>query len=109
MRTLIKQDFDRAYDQCDAMVGPTAPTPAFRIGEKVDDPLQMYLGDIFTLSLNLAGVCGISIPCGFARAGESELPVGLQVLGGAYDEATILRLAYAYEQATGWHLRQPAL
>jgi aspartyl-tRNA(Asn)/glutamyl-tRNA(Gln) amidotransferase subunit A len=109
VRTLIKQDFDRAYEQCDALVVPTAPTTAFRIGERVDDPLQMYLGDIFTLSLNLAGVCGISIPCGFAGEADAPLPVGMQVLGDAYDEATILRLAYAYEQATAWHLRRPAL
>lgn len=105
VRTLIKQDFDRAFERCQALIVPTTPTIAFRIGEKVDDPLQMYLSDIFTLSLNLAGVCGISIPCGFADG----LPIGLQVLGNAYDEATILRVAYAYEQATDWHLRKPPL
>jgi aspartyl-tRNA(Asn)/glutamyl-tRNA(Gln) amidotransferase subunit A len=105
VRTLIKQDFDHAYAQCHALIVPTTPTTAFRIGEKTDDPLQMYLGDIFTLSANLAGVCGISIPCGSADG----LPIGLQVLGNAYDEATILRIAYAYEQATDWHLRQPPL
>ena len=105
VRTLIKRDFDRAFEQCDALIVPTTPTAAFRIGEKVDDPLQMYLGDIFTLSLNLAGDCGISIPCGFAGG----LPLGLQVLGDAYDEATVLRVAYAYEQATDWHLRSPHL
>ena len=105
VRTLIKQDFDRAYERCQALIVPTTPTTAFRIGEKSDDPLQMYLSDIFTLSLNLAGVCGISIPCGFADG----LPIGLQVLGNAYDEATILRVAYAYEQATDWHLRKPPI
>lgn len=105
VRTLIKQDFDRAYERCDALVVPTTPTTAFRIGEKVGDPLQMYLGDIFTLSLNLAGLCGIAIPCGFAGG----LPIGLQVLGNAYDECTILRVAYAYEQATKWHLAAPQL
>ncbi|MCD6519521.1 MAG: Asp-tRNA(Asn)/Glu-tRNA(Gln) amidotransferase subunit GatA [Anaerolineae bacterium] len=105
VRTLIKEDFDRAYQQCDAIIAPTTPMPAFRIGERVDDPLQMYLGDIFTLSLNLAGVCGISIPCGFADG----LPVGVQILGDAYDETTILRVAYAYEQATEWHLQKPPL
>jgi aspartyl-tRNA(Asn)/glutamyl-tRNA(Gln) amidotransferase subunit A len=104
-RTLIKQDFDRAYAQCDALICPTTPTTAFPIGEKASDPLQMYLTDIFTLSLNLAGGCGISIPCGFAGG----LPVGVQVLGNVYDEATVLRVAYAYEQATAWHLRQPVL
>ncbi len=105
VRTLIKQDFDRAFAQCDALIAPTTPTTAFRIGEKVQDPLQMYLSDIFTLSLNLAGVCGISIPCGFANG----LPVGVQVLGDAYAEETILRVAYAYEQATTWHRRTPPL
>ncbi len=105
VRTLIKQDFDRAFERCDALIAPTTPTTAFRIGEKSNDPLQMYLSDIFTLSLNLAGLCGISIPCGFAGG----LPIGLQVFGNAYDEATILRVAYAYEQATDWHLRQPPL
>ena len=84
---------------------PTTPTTAFRIGEKVDDPLQMYLGDIFTLSLNLAGLCGLAIPCGFTDG----LPIGLQVMGNAYDESTILRVGYAYEQATDWHLHKPAL
>jgi aspartyl-tRNA(Asn)/glutamyl-tRNA(Gln) amidotransferase subunit A len=78
---------------------------AFKIGEKADDPLQMYLSDIFTLSVNLAGICGISIPCGFADG----LPVGLQIMGKAFAEETILRVAYAYEQATEWHTRRPAL
>ncbi len=103
VRTLIKQDFDRVYEHCQAIIVPTAPTTAFRIGEKTADPLQMYLSDIFTLPLNLAGVCGISVPCGFAGG----LPIGMQILGNAYDEATILRVAYAYEQATDWHLRKP--
>jgi aspartyl-tRNA(Asn)/glutamyl-tRNA(Gln) amidotransferase subunit A len=103
VRTLIKQDFDHAYEQCQALIVPTAPTTAFRIGEKVNDPLQMYLGDVFTLSLNLAGLCGISIPCGFADG----LPIGMQILGNAYDEATVMHVAYAYEQATDWHLRTP--
>jgi aspartyl-tRNA(Asn)/glutamyl-tRNA(Gln) amidotransferase subunit A len=105
VRTLIKRDFDHAFEQCDALVVPTTPTTAFRIGEKVDDPLQMYLGDIFTLSLNLAGDCGISIPCGFAEG----LPIGMQILGDAYAESTVLRVAYAYEQATDWHLRSPVV
>ena len=104
-RTLIKRDFDQAFETCDALIVPTTPTTAFGIGERVDDPLQMYLGDIFTLSLNLAGVCGISIPCGFSKG----LPIGMQVLGDEYDEATILRVAHAYEQATDWHRRKPVL
>ncbi len=105
VRTLIKQDFDRALERCDVLVAPTTPTTAFYIGEKIDDPLQMYLGDIFTLSLNLAGLCGISIPCGFADG----LPIGLQIFGGAFQEATVLRVAFAYEQATNWHLLKPPI
>jgi aspartyl-tRNA(Asn)/glutamyl-tRNA(Gln) amidotransferase subunit A len=105
VRTLIKGDFDRAFATYDVLVCPTSPTVAFRRGEKVDDPLQMYLSDIFTLSLNLAGLCGISIPCGFAKG----LPVGLQIFGRAFDEETVLRVAYAYEQATEWHKRRPTL
>jgi aspartyl-tRNA(Asn)/glutamyl-tRNA(Gln) amidotransferase subunit A len=104
VRTLIRRDFDQALEQCDVLVAPTSPTTAFRIGEKVDDPLQMYLADIFTLALSLAGLCGLSVPCGFDRAG---LPVGLQIMGGAFEEATVLRVAHAYEQATEWHKRRP--
>ena len=104
-RTLIKRDYDDAFGLCDAIVAPTTPTSAFGIGERIDDPLQMYLGDTLTLSLNLAGVCGISIPCGF----DSGLPIGLQILGDAYQEATILTIAHAYEQATDWHLQRPPM
>ena len=108
VRTLIKQDFDEAFSKFDVLVAPTSPTVAFKIGEKVDDPLQMYLSDIFTLSLNLAGICGISIPCSFAGARVSaSLPVGLQIMGDAFAEETILRVAYAYEQATEWHKSRP--
>ncbi|TET39710.1 MAG: Asp-tRNA(Asn)/Glu-tRNA(Gln) amidotransferase subunit GatA [Dehalococcoidia bacterium] len=110
VRTLIKRDFDEAFKEFDVLVAPTSPTVAFKIGEKVDDPLQMYLSDIFTLSLNLAGICGISIPCGFAEARVSaSLPVGLQIMGDAFAEEAILRVAYAYEQATEWHKRRPVL
>jgi aspartyl-tRNA(Asn)/glutamyl-tRNA(Gln) amidotransferase subunit A len=105
VRTLIKQDYDIALEQCDALVAPTTPTTAFGIGEKVNDPLQMYLSDIFTLSLNLAGVCGMSIPCGFAGG----LPIGLQIMGDSFAESTILRVARAYERATDWHLARPPL
>jgi aspartyl-tRNA(Asn)/glutamyl-tRNA(Gln) amidotransferase subunit A len=105
VRTLIKWDFDQAFKEFDVLVAPTSPTVAFKIGEKVDDPLQMYLSDIFTLSLNLAGICGISIPCGFADG----LPVGLQIMGDAFAEEAILHVAYAYEQATEWHRRKPVL
>ncbi|MCX7669752.1 MAG: aspartyl/glutamyl-tRNA amidotransferase subunit A, partial [Anaerolineae bacterium] len=106
VRTLIKQDFEDALHRVDVIACPTSPTTAFRIGEKVNDPLSMYLADIFTLSLNLAGLCGISVPCGFDEAG---LPIGLQLIGGAFQEETILAVAYAYEQATSWHHMKPKL
>lgn len=106
VRTLIKQDFDNAFKAVDVIVTPTSPTPAFKIGEKIGDPLQMYLADIFTISVNLAGVPGISIPCGFA---SGNLPVGLQLIGRHFDEETLLRVSYAYEQATEWHKRKPGL
>jgi len=110
VRTLIKRDFDKAFSKFDVLVAPTSPTVAFKIGEKVDDPLQMYLSDVLTLSLNLAGICGISIPCGFAEARVSaSLPVGLQIMGDAVAEEAVLRVAYAYEQATEWHRRRPVL
>jgi len=106
VRTLIRRDFDRALEQCDVLVAPTTPSTAFRIGEKVNDPLQMYLQDVFTLALSLAGLPGLSLPCGFDEAG---LPIGLQIMGGAFDETTLLRVAHAYEQATDWHTRRPAI
>ena len=105
-RTLIKSDFDAAFERVNVIITPTTPTTAFRIGDKIDDPLQMYLSDIFTLSMNLAGICGISLPCGFDADG---LPVGLQVMGPAFGEGEVLRVAYAYEQATEWHTRRPLL
>ena len=105
VRTLIKQDFGAAFERCDVIAAPTTPTVAFRIGEKVDDPLQMYLSDVFTLSMNLAGICGLSMPCGFADG----LPIGLQLMGPAFGEEKVLRMAYAYEQATDWQARRPLL
>jgi aspartyl-tRNA(Asn)/glutamyl-tRNA(Gln) amidotransferase subunit A len=107
VRTLIRQDFEKAFQQCDAIVTPTTAEPAFKIGEKTTDPLKMYLCDIFTISCNLAGNCGISIPCGFTS--EPKLPIGLQILGKAFAEETILRVAHAYEQATEWHKERPVL
>jgi aspartyl-tRNA(Asn)/glutamyl-tRNA(Gln) amidotransferase subunit A len=107
VRTLIRQDFLKAFGQVDAILTPTAPAPAFKLGEKTADPLQMYLTDIFTISCNLAGICGINVPCGFAS--NPRLPIGLQLLGKHFDETTILRLAYAYEQVTEWHKRKPAI
>ncbi|WP_353684723.1 Asp-tRNA(Asn)/Glu-tRNA(Gln) amidotransferase subunit GatA [Thermodesulfovibrio sp. 3907-1M] len=106
VRTLIKQDFEKAFEKVDFIITPTAPTPAFKIGEKIDDPLQMYLSDIFTISVNLAGLPAISIPCGFSING---LPVGLQIIGKPFDEAGILQLAYAYEKSTPWHKMKPML
>ena len=106
VRTLIKRDFDQAYEQVDILLAPTSPTTAFRIGEKVEDPLQMYLADVFTLSMNLAGNCGLSMPCGFDAAG---LPIGLQIMGPAFGEPQVLRAAHAYEQATEWHTRRPKI
>jgi len=105
VRTLIKQDFDRAFEQVDVIVGPTSPSVAFKIGEKVDDPLQMYLADVFTLSQALAGLPAISIPCGFSE----NLPVGLQIIARPFEEERMLQVAYAYEQATAWHKRKPNL
>lgn len=103
VRTLLRRDFEQAFGQVDVLVTPTSPTVAFEIGSKADDPLQMYLSDIFTVTLNLAGVCGISIPCGFCDG----LPVGLQIVGPALGESTILRVAYQYEQSTEWHRQKP--
>ena len=104
VRTLIKQDFDEAFEQVDVVMAPTAPTGAFKAGEKVDDPLQMYLSDIFTISCNLAGLPGVSIPCGLT---SEILPVGLQIIGKPFDEGTILRVAYTYEQNTDHHQQLP--
>jgi len=106
VRTLIKRDFDEAFEKVDVIVTPTAPTPAFKIGEKVDDPLQMYLSDIFTISANLAGIPGISLPCGFSKKG---LPIGLQLMAKPFDEEILLRVAYTYEKNTDWHKRKPDL
>ncbi len=104
VRTLVRQDFEEVFQICDAVITPVSPTVAFKIGEKVDDPLKMYLSDIFTISANLAGIPGISIPCGYSREG---LPIGLQILAKTLDEITLLRVAYAYEQNTHWHKREP--
>jgi aspartyl-tRNA(Asn)/glutamyl-tRNA(Gln) amidotransferase subunit A len=106
VRRLIRRDFDQAFTQCDVVMGPTAPTAAFRIGEKVADPLAMYLSDIYTISANLAGICAISVPCGFTEAG---LPVGLQILGAPFAEEKLLRVARMYERETDWHTKRPVL
>jgi aspartyl-tRNA(Asn)/glutamyl-tRNA(Gln) amidotransferase subunit A len=106
VRTRIVEDFRQAFAHCDLILSPVAPTPAFLIGANIDDPLTMYLSDIFTLSANLAGIPGISVPCGFSRAG---LPIGLQLMGRHFDEATLLRVAHAFEQTTDHHRRRPVL
>jgi aspartyl-tRNA(Asn)/glutamyl-tRNA(Gln) amidotransferase subunit A len=106
VRTLIKRDFDEAFKEVDVIVTPTMPTPAFKLGEKIQDPLQMYLSDIFTISVNLAGVPAIVVPCGMSGA---KLPIGLQIIGRPFEEDKIIRAAYAYEQATDWHLKKPTL
>ena len=103
-RTLIRRDFDAAFEQVDVIACPVAPTTAFRLGEKTDDPLAMYLEDVFTLPPSLAGICGLSVPCGFDEAG---LPIGLQLLGPAFGEAQVLGVGHAYEQSTDWHRRAP--
>jgi aspartyl-tRNA(Asn)/glutamyl-tRNA(Gln) amidotransferase subunit A len=103
VRTLIMRDFTTAFEDVDVMLTPVAPTPAFKIGEKINDPLQMYLSDIFTIPVNLAGTCAISIPAGFSATG---LPIGLQLIGKPFGEESILRAGYAFEQATEWHLRK---
>ncbi len=105
VRTLIKQDFDRAFEKYDLLVSPVCPTAAFRIGEKTDDPLEMYLSDVCTISINLAGIPGMSIPCGFAQG----MPVGLQLMGRHFDEGTMLRAAYTFEQNTDYHKAVPEL
>ena len=106
VRTLIKRDFDEAFKEVDVIVTPTMPTPAFKLGEKVQDPLQMYLSDIYTISVNLAGVPAIVVPCGFSNG---KLPIGLQIIGRPFEEDKIIRAAYAYEQATDWHTKRPPL
>ena len=109
VRELIRQDFVKAFEQVDAIVSPTSPAPAFKLGERTADPLAMYLADIFTNTGNLAGICGISVPCGLAKVNGSQLPIGLQVLGKALDEARIFQVAHAYEQSTDWHKARPKI
>jgi aspartyl-tRNA(Asn)/glutamyl-tRNA(Gln) amidotransferase subunit A len=106
VRTLIRRDFDAAFAACDAILGPVTPTPAFPLGERTADPLRMYLGDIFTVNVNLAGICALSLPCGFTPSG---LPAGLQVIAPAFGEPLLFRIGAAYQHATGHHLRRPPL
>ncbi len=106
VRRLIRHDFLRAFEQCDIIATPTAPTTAFQLGEKATDPLTMYLSDILTIAVNLAGLPGLSLPCGFDTEG---LPISLQLIGQAFGEEAVLQAGYAYEQATDWHTARPPL
>ena len=106
VRRLIRQDFDRAFEEVDLIVGPVTPTPAFKIGERIDDPLAMYLFDLYTVSTNLAGIGGISIPCGFSSSG---LPIGLHLQAPPFAEERLLRGAHMFQQATDWHTKRPPL
>jgi aspartyl-tRNA(Asn)/glutamyl-tRNA(Gln) amidotransferase subunit A len=106
VRTLIRNDFTEVFKQCDAILAPVTPTPAYKLGEKTDDPLKMYLDDILTTPVNLAGNCALSLPCGFSSDG---LPIGLQIIGDSFAEETILKIGHAYEQTTEWHTRKPTL
>jgi aspartyl-tRNA(Asn)/glutamyl-tRNA(Gln) amidotransferase subunit A len=106
VRTLIMEDFNKAFETCDVLLCPVAPTPAFKIGEKTDDPLTMYLSDIFTISANLAGIPGMSVPCGFSNEG---LPIGLQLMGKHFNEEMLFKVAYNFEQATDFHKKKPIL
>jgi aspartyl-tRNA(Asn)/glutamyl-tRNA(Gln) amidotransferase subunit A len=105
VRTLIKREFDQAFEKCDALVSPTSPIVPFKLGERLEDPMQMYLSDICTLPMNIAGIPAISVPAGFA----SNLPIGMQIIGKPFSEETLFRIAFAYEQATDWHKRKPSL
>jgi aspartyl-tRNA(Asn)/glutamyl-tRNA(Gln) amidotransferase subunit A len=111
VRTLIKQDFEKVLSEVDCLMTPVVPTVAFKLGEKVDDPLTMYLADIFTISINIAGVPAISIPCGLVKPkdGKTEMPVGLQIIGKQFAEPTILKVAHNYQLATDWHQRRPKI
>ncbi|MHA3775245.1 Asp-tRNA(Asn)/Glu-tRNA(Gln) amidotransferase subunit GatA [Verrucomicrobiota bacterium sgz303538] len=109
VRTLIRNDFTQAFEKVDALICPTTPEVAFKVGDRSDNPLKMYLADIFTIATNLAGVCGISIPCGFADVEGRKLPIGLQLIGKPFQESQLLQIAHAYEQSTDWHKARPAL
>jgi len=109
VRELIRRDFVKVFENVDGLISPTSPVTAFKLGERVADPLQMYLADVFTIAANLAGICGISVPCGFAQVDGDRLPIGLQLLGKPLDEARILQIAHAYEQSTDWHKARPPI
>ncbi|MCH7496050.1 MAG: Asp-tRNA(Asn)/Glu-tRNA(Gln) amidotransferase subunit GatA, partial [Candidatus Marinimicrobia bacterium] len=106
VRTLIKNDFDKAFEHFDAIITPTSPTTAFKLGERVDDPISMYLSDVYTISANLSGLPAVSIPCGFSK---ENLPIGLQIIAKPFAEEMLFRIAYTFEQNTDWHKRKVAL
>jgi len=106
VRTIIQRDFDAVFQEVDVLVSPVMPTPAFQLGERLQDPLQMYLSDVYTIPANLAGLPAISIPCGLSSKG---LPIGLQFMGRPFEENIVLRAAYAYEQATNWQSKRPVI
>jgi aspartyl-tRNA(Asn)/glutamyl-tRNA(Gln) amidotransferase subunit A len=110
IRRIIAQDFQEAFNHCDVIMGPVAPSVAWNLGEKADDPVQMYLADIYTLSISLAGLPGMSVPCGFGAAGSEHAtrPVGLQIIGNYFNEARLLQVADAFQRATDWHVQSPA-
>ena len=104
VRTLIRQDFEKAFETCDALITPVAPTTAFRIGEKITNPLDMYLSDVFVVAVNLAGIPALSVPCGFSNG----LPVGMQIIGPYLSEETLLRIGHLYQSQTDWHTKHPS-
>jgi aspartyl-tRNA(Asn)/glutamyl-tRNA(Gln) amidotransferase subunit A len=106
VRRKIRSDFDAAFNEVDVLLGPTSPTPAFKLGERTADPLAMYLSDIYTITANLAGVPGVSIPCGMTR---DKLPIGMQLLAAPFAEETLLRTAWVFERETDWHLKRPGI
>ena len=110
IRRIIAQDFQEAFTHCDVIMGPVAPSVAWNLGEKADDPVQMYLADIYTLSISLAGLPGMSVPCGFGASGSAHAtrPVGLQIIGNYFNEARMLQVADAFQRVTDWHLKTPA-
>jgi aspartyl-tRNA(Asn)/glutamyl-tRNA(Gln) amidotransferase subunit A len=103
VRRLVRDDFTKAFEQCDVIVGPVAPTPAFNLGEKTDDPVSMYLADLFTIPVNLAGLPAMSVPAGFAN----QRPVGLHLIGPYFSESRLLNVAHQYQQVTDWHQKMP--
>jgi aspartyl-tRNA(Asn)/glutamyl-tRNA(Gln) amidotransferase subunit A len=103
---LIKKDFEKAFEKCDALIAPTSPTPAFKIGEKVNDPLAMYMCDVLTTPVNLAGICGMSVPAGFSANG---LPIGLQIMANQFKEGNLFHVGHVFEKATEWHKKKPSI